>query len=514
MKDFPILSLITFLPLIGAALVLVLPRSRPDLARLLALGTSVVTFIVSLLLYANFDRSSGALQFFEKLSWIPGWGIHYTLAVDGISIWLVLLTTLITPLAIWSAWNVEHRPHSFMAFILAEETGMLGVFLAHDLFLFYIFWEFTLVPMYFLIGMWGGPRRIYATIKFFLYTFAGSVFMLLAIIALGLLYANQLGGGQPTFDLGTLQQVLATGQLTLSAETQRLLFLAFLAAFVIKVPLWPVHTWLPDAHVEAPTAGSVILAAVLLKMGTYGLIRINLQMFPEVAQDWARPIAVLAVIGIIYGAIVAFNQRDIKKLVAYSSVSHMGFVVLGIFALNQVGIGGAILQMVNHGLSTGALFLLVGMIYERRHTRDIEAFSGMWRLMPIFSFLLLFNALASMGLPGLNGFIGEFTIMLGAFTSQVLGWTFVFFAAIGVILAAAYLLRLFQGIASGPLRKVEGSEHEAHETADLNTREVALLLPIVAATLLIGLYPTLFFNAMDPAIAQVVQTLGAVVAGR
>jgi NADH-quinone oxidoreductase subunit M len=512
------LSTIIFLPLIGAVLALLVPRSQPGLARMVAMGAALATFVVSLvMLLGDYNQASGDLQFFAKYDWIPAWGIYYSVAIDGISVWLVMLTTFMTPLAIWSAWNTENRPGLFMALLLAQETGMLGVFLANDMFLFYIFWEFTLVPMYFMIGMWGGPRRIYATVKFFLYTFAGSIFMLLAIIAMGLEAAplNSLSPGTPVFDIASLQNMASTGQLVFSPETMKLLFLAFFVAFAIKVPLWPLHTWLPDAHVEAPTAGSVILAAVLLKMGTYGLIRFNVQMFPEVARDWARPIAVLAVIGIIYGAVVAFSQRDIKKLVAYSSVSHMGFIVLGIFALNNAGLNGAILQMVNHGLSTGALFLMVGFIYERRHTRDIEAFGGLWGIMPVYTFLMLFVALSSMGLPGLNGFIGEFVIMAGAFQSGFLGWTFVAFAAIGVILAAVYLLRLFQGLASGtPRAREHGGAHDhALENADMTRRELGIILPLCAIILVIGLYPTLLFRAMDPAVTNVLRFIGTAVVG-
>ena len=494
---FTMLSLVVFLPTIGA-IILAFLRHKREAARFFALGWSLLVFAISVPLLLSFNQDSAALQFYEFFAWIPAWGVQYSLGLDGISLWLVLLTTFMTPLAIWSTWNVEKNLPMFLMLILLQETGMLGVFLAQDLFLFYIFWEFTLIPMYFMIGIWGGQRRRYATIKFFLYTFAASIFMLIGIIVLGLLNFDYLaatgGNTNNAFWLPSLTRNIAN--FGLSELTLKLLFLAFFAAFAVKVPLWPVHTWLPDAHVEAPTAGSVILAAVLLKMGAYGLIRFNVQLFPEVALDWARPIAILAVIGIIYGAVLAFAQTDIKKLVAYSSVSHMGFIVLGIFALNPEGLAGSILQMVNHGLSTGALFLLVGMIYDRTHTRELADYSGLWRVVPVFIYFLLFAVMSSVGLPGLNGFVGEFVIMLAAFNSRI-GWIITAVAAIGVILAAVYLLKMFQGIASGPLdERVHG------HLPDLTRREIGILLPIFAVSLLIGLYSTLFFQPMQPAVRE------------
>jgi NADH-quinone oxidoreductase subunit M len=401
---------------------------------------------------------------------------------------LVLLTTLLTPISILSTWTaVEERVKEFMIFFLLLEVGMVGVFMAMDLFLFYIFWEFTLVPMYFLIGLWGGPNRLYAAIKFFLYTMAGSILMLLAILWLGI--------RQGTFSLPELIALNA-----IPADVQFWLFLAFAAAFAIKVPMWPLHSWLPDAHVEAPTAGSVILAGVLLKMGTYGFIRFNIPLFPEAAVQLAPWMALLAVIGILYGAAVSYPQRDVKKLVAYSSVSHLGFVVLGLFALNPQGIQGGILQMVNHGLSTGALFIIVGMIYERRHTREMDAFGGLWKVMPIYAALTLIVALSSMGLPGLNGFVGEFTILLGAFGSDSIGspW-YAGFAAVGVILAAIYILYMFQKMFLGPVDKEENRGLQ-----DLTFREIITLVPLLILIFWIGLYPAPFFNLMAPTVDNLV----------
>jgi NADH-quinone oxidoreductase subunit M len=410
---FPLLSIVLWLPTLGALLLLFVPRESIGAQRLLALAFALASFVASIGLYVGFDFSATGFQFLDSVEWVPaslGWGISYTVSLDGVSLWLVLLTTFLTPLTLISTWDSVHQDfRAFQILMLLLDTAMLGVFVAQDLFLFYIFWEFTLIPMALLIGIWGSANRVRAAVKFFLYTFAGSIFMLLGIIALYLL--NGAATGSYTFDFQTIQQNLAQGKLVLDTTTGRLLFGAFFLAFAVKVPLWPFHTWLPLAHTEAPTAGSVILAGVLLKLGGYGFIRFNLELFPE-ASRWAAPaIGVLAVIGILYGAMVSFAQSDMKRLVAYSSVSHLGFVVLGIFALNQLGISGAILQMVNHGLSTGALFLIVGYIYDRRHTREMAAFGGLWKVMPIYGSLTLAMVLASVGLPGLNGFIGEYTIM-------------------------------------------------------------------------------------------------------
>jgi NADH-quinone oxidoreductase subunit M len=487
------LTLVTFSPLLGILVILFIKPENKNLIRWLALLTSLVTFGISIAVLVQFNASSGSMQLEVDLPWvqIAGWNISYHLGVDGLSILLVLLTSFLTPISILSTWDaVEERVKEFMIFFLLLEVGMVGVFLAMDLFLFYIFWEFTLVPMYFLIGIWGGPRRIYAAIKFFLYTMAGSILMLLAILWLGI--------QQGTF---SVTELIANGGIP--EDIQLWLFLAFAAAFAIKVPMWPLHSWLPDAHVEAPTAGSVILAGVLLKMGTYGFMRFNLPMFPNASIKLAPWIAGLAVVGIIYGAMVSYAQKDVKKLVAYSSVSHLGFVMLGLFAINPQGIQGGILQMINHGLSTGALFLLVGMIYERRHTREMDAFGGLWKVMPVYGTFMLIVALSSMGLPGLNGFVGEFTILLGAFGSEAIGsYWFAGLAALGVILAAVYMLFMYQKMFLGPVDKEENRTMK-----DINWREIITIIPILVFIFWIGLYPKPFFTLMAPAVDNLVNIL-------
>jgi len=486
-----ILTLVTFFPLVGVVILLFLPKERESAVRWTALITAIITFALSLMMLAGFDSSDPDLQMVVRIPWfsIGDLDIEYFLGVDGLSILLVLLTTFLTVLALISTWNaIVDRVREFMIFFLLLEIGMVGVFLGMDLFLFYIFWEFTLVPMYFLIGVWGGERRMYAAVKFFLYTMAGSIFMLLAIIWLGL-------------DAGTFSVPDLIEAQAIPANLQFWLFLAFAAAFAIKVPMWPLHSWLPDAHVEAPTAGSVILAGVLLKMGTYGFLRFNLGMFPDASIRLAPWIALLAVIGIIYGAAVSFAQKDVKKLVAYSSVSHLGFVMLGLFALNLQGLQGGILQMINHGLSTGALFLLVGFLYERRHTREMDEFGGLWKVMPVYAGLTLIVALSSMGLPGLNGFVGEFTILVGSFGSIAIGseW-FTVLAATGVILAAVYMLYMFQKLFLGPLNNDKNKR-----LPDVSRREVLTLVPILIFIFWIGLYPRPFFGLTEASVEKLVE---------
>jgi NADH-quinone oxidoreductase subunit M len=487
------LVLVTFFPLLGVLVLALLPASRRNAIRYTAVVTTLITFGISMWVLALFDRTNPNLQMVIDQPWfqVARLPVSFLIGIDGLSLLMVLLTTFLTPIAIFSSWTaVEERVKGFMIFFLLLEVGMIGVFLALDLVLFYVFWEFALIPMYFLIGIFGGENRIYAALKFFLYTFAGSVLMLLAIL--------YIGWQAETFALPALvagREVFAAGQI--------LLFLAFALAFAIKVPVWPLHSWLPDAHVEAPTAGSVILAGVLLKMGAYGFLRFNIPLFPEAAVQLAPYLAGLGVIGVLYGGAVALAQRDVKKLVAYSSVSHLGFVVLGIFALNPEGISGSILQMVNHGLSTGALFLIVGMLYERRHTRQIAAFGGLWKVMPYMGGLALVVVLSSMALPGTNGFVGEFTILLGAFGSTVLATPlFAGLATLGVILAAVYLLYMFSGVFLGPIT------HPENQTlTDANWREWVLLVPLLIMIFWIGLYPAPFFNLINPTVDQLVSTI-------
>lgn len=505
---FPLLSIVLWLPTLGALLVQLMPRDRVAGQRMLALVFSLASFVASTLLYFFFQSGEAGFQFADVALWAPSWGISYHVSLDGVSLWLVLLTTFLTPITLVSMWDSIHEDfRTSQVLMLLLETGMLGVFVAQDMFLFYIFWEFTLIPMALLIGIWGSSNRVYAAVKFFLYTFAGSVFMLVGIIALYLI--NGQATGAYTFDFATVQQNIVGGRLVqaLDQNLALLLFGAFFIAFAIKIPLWPFHTWLPLAHTEAPTAGSVILAGVLLKLGGYGMIRFNLQLFPEAARMAAPAIGVLALIGIIYGALVSFAQADMKKLVAYSSVSHLGFVVLGIFALNQAGISGAILQMVNHGLSTGGLFLIVGMIYERRHTRELAAFGGLWKVMPIYGGLTLAIVLSSVGLPGLNGFVGEYTIMQGAWISDVLGPRFVLIAVIGVIFAATYLLRMYRIAFMG-----DATIPENAALGDINRREIALLGILLVPIVAIGLYPNLLFAPMQPAVTQIAEILAGTLA--
>ena len=496
-----ILSAVTFLPVLGAALVFLLPRRREGLVKVTALATSLVTFVVSVPLFTRFDASLSDYQFVEQRAWMPTLGVSYHLGVDGISLLLVLLTTFLMPLVLLSSWrSIERRWKEFAITMLLLETGMLGVFVALDLFLFYIFWEAMLIPMYLIIGIWGGPNRVYAAVKFILYTLAGSLLMLIAILALYFLHGAATGAY--TFDLPVLvRYVLPAGR------AQNLMFLAFALAFAIKVPMWPFHTWLPDAHTEAPTPGSVILAGVLLKMGTYGFLRFCLPLFPQATMTFAPWMFWLAVIGIIYGAWVSTAQADMKKLVAYSSVSHLGFVVLGVFTLNPQGMVGAIIQMVNHGLSTGALFLIVGMLYERRHTRLIADFGGLWSVVPALSALFLIVTFSSIGLPGLNGFVGEFLILVGAFQvdrpAAVL-------ATSGIIFAAVYLLWMYQRVIFG-----EVTHEENRRLPDLSLREWVILVPVLVFIVWIGVYPVAFTaktEASVQALISQVQTKAAATA--
>jgi len=491
----PLLSLVTFLPAAAGLALLFVPRRAVGLLRSLSLAVTVLTFACSLRLYFGFDADAIGYQFEENRQWMPTLGVAYHVGIDGISLLLVLLTTFLTPLALVSAWgSIEDRFKEFTATMLLLETGMLGVFVSLDLFLFYVFWEAMLVPMYFIIGIWGGPNRVYAAVKFILYTMVGSLLMLVAI--LGLYYQYGAATGRFTFDVPVLAQyVMAPGL------RQNLMFIAFALAFAIKVPLFPFHTWLPDAHVEAPTAGSVVLAGVLLKMGTYGFLRFCLPFFPDASLAFGPLVFSLAVIGVIYGAWVSTVQPDMKKLVAYSSVSHLGFVMLGIFTLNQQGLVGAIIQMVNHGLSTGALFLMVGMIYERRHSRLIADFGGLWRVVPAFSALFLVVALSSLGLPGLNGFVGEFLILVGTFQRNV--WLAAV-ATSGIIFAAVYLLWMYQRVIFGEI------SHEANRgLRDLTPREWAVLVPVVALIAWIGVYGATFTGKTEATVEALIAQVDA-----
>jgi len=489
-----ILTIITFTPAVGALLLLFYNREHVRSIRAFALIITILAFVFSLHLIAHFDSSNPDFQFGIKVPWIPAFGISYSMGIDGISLFLVVLTTLLSPLAVLASWPITDRLKEYFIFMLLLETGMIGVFVSLDLFLFYVFWEVMLIPMYFLIGVWGGERRVYAAMKFVLYTMIGSVLMLVAIIALYFMHGDATGTF--TFNYLQIQSALASGRMVLAPSVELWLFLAFFLAFAVKVPLFPFHTWLPDAHVEAPTAGSVLLAGVLLKMGTYGLARFNLPLFPHISHLLAPLISMLAIVGIIYGALVAMVQPDLKKLVAYSSVSHLGFIVLGIFSFNVQGMEGAIYQMLNHGVSTGALFLLVGVVYDRRHTRLIEEFGGLANRMPVYAAFFLVVTLSSIGLPGLNGFVGEFLILLGTFGVSGMRAAV---AALGVILSAVYMLWMYQRVIWGEIKNERNAV-----LSDLGRREYAMLIPLLIVIVWMGVYSNYFLRPMDASVAKLV----------
>ena len=485
---YPVLSVVIFLPIVGGVALLLLKRGSEKLIKMSALGISVAVFLLSLPLYVNFNKTTANMQFTEKLAWVPSFNINYFVGVDGISVLFVMLSALLTILCVTVSWNaITDKVKEFYASLLLLEGAMIGVFCSLDLFLFYIFWEAMLIPMFIMIGVWGGPNRIYAAIKFFLYTLIGSLLMLIGIIVL-YFYTGK------SFDILTMMTT------NYPYALQLVLFWAFFSAFAVKVPMFPVHTWLPDAHTEAPTAGSVILAGILIKMGAYGFLRFNMPFFPQATIAMAPAMMVLSVIAIVYGAVICLGQKDLKRLIAYSSVSHMGFVTLGIFALNFQGIQGGILQMINHGIVTGALFLCVGMVYERTHTRVIADYGGAATPLPVFAGLFMIFTLAAVGLPGTNGFVGEFLILVGGFTaSKLLGAL----AATGVIIGAAYMLWLYQNVffvETNP--KLLG-------LADLDEREIMTLVPLVILVFWIGVYPNTFLGFMDASVQHLIERLSA-----
>jgi NADH-quinone oxidoreductase subunit M len=496
-----LLTLTIFLPVIGAGLLLFIKPDKELPIKIFTLGVSLAAFATALVLYFSFDASKAGVQFLHTsgTAWLGGgYDIKYIVGLDGNSLLLFVFTAFLFPVSILSSWHAVHKNlKEYFIMMLILETGVLGVFGSLDVFLFYIFWEAMLIPMYFLIGIWGGENRIYAATKFFIYTMFGSLLMLVGILYLGYAGGVAVNGGVFTSDL------LKLAAYRPALGVQSWLFWAFAISFFIKVPLFPLHTWLPDAHTEAPTAGSVILAGVLLKMGTYGLIRFNLSLFPDAAVEYAQFIAVLAVIGIIYGALVSMVQKDIKKLVAYSSVSHLGFVVLGLFSFTEEGLQGAVIQMINHGLSTGALFLIIGMIYERRHTRLISEFGGLKKQMPIFSMFFLIAMLASVGLPGLNGFIGEFLILMGSFKSKVLGTgLFAVLAGLGVILSAVYMLPMFQKVMLGQLTNPKNKTLK-----DLDAREIVILSAMTIFIVWLGVAPNTFIKQSEKSSQAVIEKI-------
>lgn len=492
---FPILSTLIFFPVAGALFIAILPRQNEELIKFSTLIISLVEFILSIPLYLSFNRATSEMQFREEYLWIPQWSIKYSLGVDGISVLFILLSSLLTILCVTVSWHeINKKIKEFYASLLLTHAAMIGVFMSLDIFLFYIFWEAMLIPMYLIIGVWGGPRRIYSAIKFFLYTFVGSVLMLVGILVL---YFHTA-----TSDILTLMKT------PYPYKMQLWLFWAFFAAFAVKVPMWPVHTWLPDAHTEAPTAGSVILAGILIKMGAYGFLRFNLPMFPEATLAMKPFMMILSVVAIVYGALICLVQKDLKRLIAYSSVSHMGFVTLGIFALNQQGVQGGILQMINHGIVTGALFLCVGIIYHRTHTREIAKYGGVASVMPAYSVFFMLFTLASIGLPGTNGFIGEFLILLGAFKAWKLMCVL---AATALIIGAGYMLWLYQRVF---FEKTNPEFlHHIQCYGDLNAREIVTLIPLMIAVLWIGFYPNALLSFMDQSVKKLINhviTAGAI----
>ena len=490
MSELSLLTVIIVTPVLGAAVIALLPSSRPGLLRAVALATSLVTAGLTVALLVAFETGKAGYQFVESHRWIDAFGIRYTVGVDGISLFMVALTALLFPISLGASWGIGQRVKAYQGLMLVLEAGLMGIFLSLDLFLFFVFWEVVLVPMYFIIGAWGHDRRIYAALKFFLFTAAGSALLLVGILTLAFLH-GRASGGDLTFDVRTLSawEGLAPG-------TARWLFLAFFASFAIKVPLFPLHTWLPDAHVEAPTAGSVLLAGVLLKLGAYGFLRFSLGFFPQAAVDFAPLLLTLATIGILYGAVVAAMQRDLKKLVAYSSVAHLGFVVLGTFALTTPGIEGGLFTMVSHGLTTGALFLLVGMLYDRRHTREIGDFGGIWKSAPRLSGVFLAVTFASIGLPGMSGFVGEFLSLVGTF---VVHRPYAVLSAAGVILAAVYMLWAYQRVFTG-----EPSGENA-TLPDMTRRELATVAPLLALSLFLGVYPGPVLERVEPSVKALVR---------
>ena len=479
-----ILSALIFLPLLFALVIIAIPNQR--LTRILSLGFSILLFCLSLVLLFKFEASSAAIQFSEQKAWIPQWGIQYFVGIDGISLWLVILTNFMLPLVVLGSWHsIQNNVRTFYASLFLLQTSMVGSFLAFDLILFYIFFESSLIPMFMLIGLWGGDRKIYASLKFFIYTMLGSVFMLSSIICLMIL--NKMVTGELSsnlLDLYNLDIAFVGGRVF---STQTLLFLGFALALAIKVPMFPVHTWLPDAHVQAPTSGSVILAGVMLKMGTYGFMRFALPLFPEASSEFAWIFLFLAVVGIIYGALVAMVQTDIKKLVAYSSVSHMGYVILGLFAFNQMGFTGSLYQMLSHGISTGALFFLVGMIYDRTHTREISSYGGLAKILPVYTIIFLIITFSSIAVPLTNGFVGEFFILMGAYLNQPL-WGVL--GVIGVILGASYMLWMVKKVFYGP----ENQNLVSLNLKDLNMREMGVMIPLVTMVFWMGIFPGHFLK--------------------